>query len=328
MCGIAGLIGVDESLAREVAPRILAAIRHRGPDDQDTQRVLDPRPAGAAPPAVLLHARLAILDLSPAGHQPMSDVPPPNSNLAPNWITFNGEIFNFLDLQPEVARAGWPCRTRCDTEVILHGYRAWGEASLERFHGMFAWCLLDTTRGCAWLCRDRFGVKPLYLYRPRDGGGLIFASELRAILAAGSAVVPPDVSRPALESLLAQGAVYGPQSIVRGVELLGPGESLLLDWNGNPIHRKTYWSMPTTTYDPLLPRAPVVAELARRLREAVRIRLISDVPLGLFLSGGIDSAAIATVATEVARGGADVHTICIGFDQSEYDETAAAAAVA
>ena len=108
MCGIAGLIGIDQSQAREIAPRMLAAIRHRGPDDQDTQRVPDPRPAGAAPPAVLVHARLAILDLSPAGHQPMADVPPRESNLSPNWITFNGEIFNFQDLQPQVARAGWP----------------------------------------------------------------------------------------------------------------------------------------------------------------------------------------------------------------------------
>ena len=193
---------------------------------------------------------------------------------------------------------------------------------------MFAWCLLDTTRGIAWFCRDRVGVKPLYFYRPRDGG-LLFASELRTILAAGQEIVPPIVSRPALESMLAQGAVYGSQSIVRGVEMVGPGESLITDFSGRPVERKTYWTIPSQTYDEHLPREPVVAELARRLRDAVRLRLISDVPLGLFLSGGIDSAAIATVATEVAReAGAEVQSTCIGFDESTFDETDAAAAVA
>ena len=167
--------------------QMLAALSHRGPDDQGIVVVPDRR--GAAPPAIFAHARLAILDLSPAGHQPMADRPG-GEGQAPNQIVFNGEIFNFLELHGDLARAGWPCRTRCDTEAILHSYRVWGEACVERMRGMFAWCLLDEGRGTAWFCRDRLGIKPLYLYRP-DGGGLLFASELRALLAAGPDLVPP-----------------------------------------------------------------------------------------------------------------------------------------
>lgn len=315
MCGIGGIIGLDTETARRIAPRMQAALHHRGPDDRGLQEICDP--AGDAPPAILLHTRLAILDLTSAGHQPMQD--------AGNWITFNGEIFNFNELRDDLSRAGLPCTTRCDTEVILKAYRAWGRECVRRFHGQFAWCLLDGTRGQAWLCRDRLGEKPLYLFRPARGG-LLVASEVRTLLAAGQEVVPPEISRDAIESFLAQGAVYGRDSIIRGVELLDAGESLVLDWSGREVERRHYWRIPETTYDPMLPRAPVVAELGRRLRDAVRMRLIADVPLGLFLSGGVDSAAIATLATEVA--GADVRTISIGFDQADFDESVAAESVA
>ncbi len=190
---------------------------------------------------------------------------------------------------------------------------------------MFAWCLLDAGRGVAWLCRDRLGVKPLYLARPASGG-LLFASEVRALLAAGPALVPPVASRAAVEVFLAQGAVFGHQSIVRGVELLPPGHSLVVDWDGKEVRRARYWSLPPMAEAPGTDRPAAVAEVADKLREAIRLRLIADVPLGLFLSGGIDSGVLASVATEVA--GTRLRTISVGFDHAGFDETAVAARVA
>ncbi|NQT17123.1 MAG: asparagine synthase (glutamine-hydrolyzing), partial [Planctomycetes bacterium] len=327
MCGIAGILGLPPEVANEAGSRMRAAMHHRGPDDSGLVEL--PDPAGRTHPAVLLHTRLAILDLSRAGHQPMSDTPP-SDDIAPNWIVYNGEIYNYRELRAELRDEGWPCRTRCDTETVLNAYRVWGERCAERFRGMFAWCLLDSRRGRAWLCRDRLGIKPLYTFRPA-AGGLLFASELRTLLAAGPELVPPVIHPTALESFLAQGAVCGAASLIEGVELLGPGESLWTDWSGEPIGRRTWWQIPFGPADESGPcdsrtRTREVARLADTLRDAVRLRLISDVPLGLFLSGGIDSGAIATVASEVA--GARVETISIGFDQPEFDETGVAAEVA
>jgi len=302
---------------------MLAALTHRGPDDSGLAVV--PSPHGPGAPAVLAHTRLAILDLTPAGHQPMADHPPDPARPA-NWVVFNGEVFNYLELQPDLAAAGWPCRTRSDTEAILHAYRAWGEGCVERFRGMFAWCLLDPGRGEAWLCRDRLGIKPLYLARPASGG-LLFASEVRALLAADSSLVPPHLNESALESFLAQGAVFGPDTIVRGVELLPAGESLWVDWSGRPVRRRRYWQLGFQPANGRVEERPAAAaRVGEMLREAVRLRLLSDVPLGVFLSGGIDSTALAVVATEVA--GTDVQTISIGFDQPKFDETEVAAEVA
>src|SRR5262249_8312171 len=140
MCGIAGLLGVPRELAEAAAPRMLRAMRHRGPDDSGVAIVS--HEGSHHPPAVLLHTRLSILDLTSAGHQPMADRPGEFGE-TPNWIVYNGEIFNFLDLRAELEKAGRPCHTRCDTETILHAYRLWGASCVERFRGMFAWCLLD-----------------------------------------------------------------------------------------------------------------------------------------------------------------------------------------
>jgi asparagine synthase (glutamine-hydrolysing) len=312
--------------AMPAANRMLAALRHRGPDDSGVETIADP--AGNGVPAVLVHTRLAILDLSAAGHQPMRDNPP-EGGPPPNWIVFNGEIFNFQQIRTSPGWSGWPCRTECDTEVILNAYRIWGEASVERMRGMFVWCLLDTSRGTAWFCRDRLGVKPLYIARVA-GGGLLFASEVRALLAAGPEFVPPRVRKSALESFLAQGAVFGLDSLIEGITLLKPGESLVTDWSGAPASQHTYWRLPTRSAqsegDGPAARTAAVKRIGDSLREAVGLRLISDVPLGLFLSGGVDSAALATIATEVA--GTTVESISIGFDEVEFDETDAARAVA
>lgn len=324
MCGIAGVLGLPADIARPAAERMLAALRHRGPDDLGIEVV--PGPAGH-PPAVIAHARLSIIDLSPGGHQPMRDTTTP-PGARPNWLVFNGEVFNYASLRDELASHGTRWQTHSDTEVILGAYRAWGESSVERMRGMFAWCLLDTERGTIWFCRDRLGIKPLYMFRPARGG-LLFASEVRALLAAGPDLVPPRLSATALESYLAQGMVCGTDTVVEGIELLASATSLVTDWSGKLERRRTYWRAPfprgATDATPE-ERRQAVRRLGETLREAVQLRLVADVPLGLFLSAGVDSSALATVATEGSA--ARVQTLSIGFDAAGFDESPEAAQIA
>lgn len=340
MCGIAGILGVPTDIAVAAAERMRTAAAHRGPDDRGLAVV---RASGAAMPAVLAHTRLSIVELSAAGHQPMYEQSP--ASHPANVLSFNGEIYNFRELHPELAKAGFPCATGSDSEVLLKGYRAWGVRAVERFEGMFAFCLLDVERKLAWLARDRIGMKPLYLYRP-PGGGLIFASEVRTLLAAGPELVPARLNRRALESFFAQGAVASEHSIVEGVRLLGPGESLLCDFEGRTERTSRYWTalfggasgqvlrpadgssiVATGGADAArVPREALVAELSSGLRRALRSLLLADVPVGLFLSSGIDSTALATVAAEVSA--QPLRTIAVGFDVAALDETAGAARTA
>jgi len=336
MCGIAGLIGVAPALASPAAVAMRNSLRHRGPDDEGIEVV--GRSPGEAP-AVLVHTRLSIVELSAAGHQPMADRArgPEHGD---NWVTFNGEIYNFRELWPELERAGWPCRTRSDTEALLRAYRAWGVESVERLEGMFAFCLVDTQRGLAWLCRDRLGIKPLYLYRPREGG-LLFASEVRALLA--SNLVPRKLHPGAVESFLSQGAVMGDDAIVTGVQALPPGSSLIVDFEGREVRRTRYWTVAFgreagALTDPIDERpaangrdatrfrSEVVAELALALRRSVAQELLADVPVGLFLSSGVDSTALAVLARGVRN--RPLSTLAVGFDIAEFDESDGAAVTA
>jgi asparagine synthase (glutamine-hydrolysing) len=325
MCGIAGTLGIPLDIARPAAERMVRSLHHRGPDDRDI--VVVPDPLGREVPAVLVHTRLAIVDLTPSGHQPMCDVS--RDGERKNWVVFNGEIFNYADLHEKLALEDWPCGSRSDTEVILKGYRVFAERSVERYRGMFAWCLLDGGERRAWFVRDRLGIKPLYFYRP-PSGGLVFASEIRTLLA--SELVPRVIRPCALESYLAQGAVYEPDTILDGVEMLPPGAMLTTDWAGRTIDGRRYWSLSyhgagnDDSEVATGSRADAVTTIGQTLRDAVKMRLVADVPVGLFLSGGIDSTAVTTIATEVNPG--SVRTISIGFDQPEFDETDAAAAIA
>jgi asparagine synthase (glutamine-hydrolysing) len=316
MCGIAGLLGVEPDLARPAADRMLAALRHRGPNDEGVEHL--PNPVGAGPPLVLVHTRLAILDLSAAGHQPMPDPSVPGP--ARPWVVFNGEIYNFEDVRDELAAGGLVTRTGTDTEVILLAHRRWGPDAVERFRGMFAYALTDPSRRQVRFVRDRLGIKPLYFLRP-PGGGLLFASEVRALLAAGPELAPRRLDPKAVEAFLAQGVVYGGDAHLLGARALGPGEVLTTDWSGRPVWARRYWQVPVPA-GPRPTRPAAVAELGRTLREAVRQHLIADVPVGVFLSGGVDSTAITTLATELSRD--PVRTVSIGFDQATHDETGAA----
>jgi asparagine synthase (glutamine-hydrolysing) len=340
MCGIAGLIGIAPDVARPAAERMLERLRHRGPDDEGLEVVAGPE--GRAP-AVLVHTRLSIVDLSRAGHQPKSDAPGSGGG-RPSWITYNGEIYNFRELWTDLERAGVPCTSRSDTEVILKAYRAFGVRAVERFEGMFAFCLVDPERGLVWLCRDRIGIKPLYFFQPA-GGGLIFASEVRALLAAGPDLVPARAHRGAIESFLAQGAVMSDASIVPGVKMLPPGNSMTFDWEGRPKSSVRYWAVAfgdgagaeTRAADtgsplsgpgeaPARHRSEVVGEFGNALRQSMSKLLLADVPVGLFLSSGVDSTALAYTASRVSPNG--LRTIAIGFDVARLDETEQAALTA
>jgi asparagine synthase (glutamine-hydrolysing) len=320
---------VRRELAEPALARMRLAINHRGPDDRDTVFIERSRGGGGGNgggsgngdhPVGFAHTRLAIIDTSAAGRQPMRDE-------SGSWITFNGEIYNFAAVGRALQAAGRPCHGRTDTEVILRAYAAWGPDSVNRLRGMFAWALADPAEGTVWLCRDRLGIKPLYIARP-PGGGLLFASEVRALLAAGPELVPPRVSATAVESFLAQGMVCGHESVIEGVRAIPQGTSLLLDWDGRERVTRQYWHVPFEQGPTVwVRRSEAIAKLGQTLREAVDCHLISDVPLGLFLSGGVDSSAVATIATEVRNRNA-VRTLAMGLDERSFDESADAAKVA
>lgn len=341
MCGIVGVLGVDPHQAVNAAGRMRDALRHRGPDDEGAETITL---KGEEEPIVLGHTRLSIVDLSAAGHQPKHDGAA--GQLGTNVVTFNGELYNFRELSENLARIGLPCESRSDTEVLLKAYRAWGVRAVERFEGMFAFVLVDQEHRRVWFCRDRLGIKPLYLYRPKSGG-LLFASETRAFLAAGEDLVPRRVRRSALESFLAQGAVMGDGGLIDGVSMLPAGSSLVTDLSGQTVRSVRYWSAAfghdagstqraadgtgVSSDDVARPapapyRSEVVTELSLGLRRAMRLLLLADVPVGLFLSSGVDSGVLATVATELPD--VRLRTLSIGFDVPGFDELLGARATA
>ncbi len=289
-----------------------ATLRHRGPDDQGVWS--DGR-------AGLGFARLSIIDLSAAAHQPMGSAD------GQVWLVFNGEIYNFQELRAELATKGHIFRSRSDTEVILCGYLTWGDEILSRLRGMFAIALWDRRSRRLLLARDRIGKKPLNYAMTSDG--LFFGSEIKAILAWPG--IPHDADLGALHQFLTYQYVLAPLTAFRAVKKLPAGHKMAvgIDESGRllPPRVEQYWRLPAPR-----PRYRAInlgdaaAELIHRLKEAVRIRMISDVPLGAFLSGGVDSSAV--VAMMAMQSSAKVKTFSIGFENPEYDETRYARMVA
>jgi len=311
MCGIAGAIpsrATPGERALSLVQRINQAQRHRGPDGDGVWS----SPGGEV---VFGHRRLAILDLSPAGAQPMLDR---ESGCA---VTFNGEIYNFAELRRELQAEGDRFVSSCDTEVVLKAYARWGIDAVRRFRGIFALALWDPRARAVHLVRDPMGIKPLYwtvLRDPEHGGEIVlFASELRALLATGAVARRLDPA--AVASFLWHGFVVGPNTIVEGVRLLPAATILTLNGDGRTERR--YWQLPASGA-----RTAEPAELRATLADTVRMQLVSDVPLGVFLSGGIDSSAVAVLASQARPGG--VHTFTIGFDSAAHDESAYAEQVA
>ena len=301
MCGIAGIFHVES--AKPVDPervrRMTDAIAHRGPDGAGVWTALG---------VGLGHRRLSIIDLG-GGAQPMLTE---DENLA---VSFNGEIYNFLDLRKELEAAGYAFRTNSDTEVILHGWRQWGVGVVERLHGMFVFALYDVRARQLLLARDRLGVKPLYHASLADGS-IIFGSELKALLAHPG--LRRDTNLFAVDDYLAYGYVPDHNCMVAGVEKLAAGHYWLLQ-QGKAVPAATqYWDMDFSTREKGS-EAELQEELLRFMRQAVLSRMIADVPLGAFLSGGVDSSSVVALMAEASR--VPVKTCSIGFDVSALDET-------
>ena len=319
MCGIAGLFdpgGIEDGAARAILTGMTDALRHRGPDDAGAW--VDPL-AGVA----LGHRRLSILDLSPLGHQPM------HSADGRFVITFNGEIYNFRALHHELSALGHVFRGHSDTEVLLAAVCEWGvRAAVERFNGMFAFAVWDRAEHTLHLVRDRPGEKPLYY--GWVGGTLVFGSELKALRACPQ--FRPEIDRDALVQFLRLGYIPAPHTIYRGVSKLPPGSVLSVRaGEGHHVAPVEYWSAHDTAARGLAhpftrPVDQLVDEFEALLRDAVKIRMESDVPLGAFLSGGIDSSTI--VALMQAQSARPVKTFTIGFEDARYNEAHHAAAVA
>ena len=285
-------------------------LRHRGPDDKGLWSATD----GSV---VLGHRRLSIIDLSPAGHQPMADAS------GGYQLVFNGEIYNFKGLRDELCRAGHRFRSSGDTEVLLEAYRAWGTNCLERLNGMFAFALYDHPRRRLFLARDRAGEKPLY-YR-HAGGRLAFASELKALFA--DPCCPRALDSDALDAYLAFGYVPHDQCIIRGIRKLPQGQALVYDLATDTARTWQYWSLPERRVpEPTDDDEALLARLESTLLDAVRLRLIADVPVGVMLSGGIDSSLITAMAARVSP---RVKTFTISFPgHGAYDESGHARVVA
>lgn len=313
MCGIAGAVGaIDDSLEGSVRS-MMEAQAHRGPDDSGLFRTSE------VPGVVFGFRRLAILDLTPEGHQPMLD------GQRQNALVFNGEVYNYAELRKDLLADGETFRSTGDTEVLLRACGRWGDSALTRLRGMYAFAFYDRARRRVLLARDRLGIKPLYyatLRRP-SGQVVLFASELRALLATG--LFERHLDPLGVATYLWNGFVVGPCTAVKGISLLPPGSSLSLDLTGElsePTPRR-YWSLDGRK---TLAQDEAIATLESELLTATRQHLVSDVPLGVFLSGGVDSSAVTALAVRAGTG--RIKTFHIGFEEAAFDESSYARQVA
>jgi asparagine synthase (glutamine-hydrolysing) len=306
MCGIFGAYNRTGDLQAGVLEKAVCALAHRGPDDQGVEVIA----TNSGGQLGLAHTRLSIIDLSPLGHQPMHD---PTTG---NWIVFNGEIYNFRELRVELEAAGHQFHTHSDTEVILAAYRALGDDSVLKLRGMFAFALWDAARQRLLLARDPLGIKPLYYCRYcRDETYFLFASEVRTLLETN--LVPRKLDSTGLLSYLAFGSVYEPWTIIDGVSAVPPGHVVTLE-NGK-IESREYWNaLQAANADAHSPDA-TIQSLPSLLREAVLSHLVSDVPVGVFLSGGIDSSALVAV---MSQAGVRPTTFSLVFREEEFNEAA------
>lgn len=301
MCGIFGYVtNKAEKGGRAVLETALQALHHRGPDDAALLEI-----KGQGLECGLAHTRLAIIDLSPNGRQPMSTA---NDRYT---IVYNGEVYNFLVLRAELESHGVRFRGSCDTEVILEAYARWGTDAIRRFRGMFALGIWDRETQKLILARDHMGIKPLYF--ASGPGYLAFASEVRTLLRTGFSA--KTISRRAVASYLAMGSVSEPDTIVSDIAPLAPGT--ILEYADGSVRTQSYWSVPvgpsmTTTAN------AAVDDVRSVLFDAIRLRLIADVPLGVFLSSGIDSTTIAAFAARASS--TPIRTFTVTFEEESFSE--------
>jgi asparagine synthase (glutamine-hydrolysing) len=308
VCGIVGILARGSEVPKELLERATCSLAHRGPDDHGTvilrESIPEPIELG------LGNRRLAILDLSPLGHQPMRD------EASGNWLVHNGEIYNFREIRSRLEAQGIQFRSQSDTEVILKAYACWGEACLAEFRGMFAFALWDAQKHRLFVARDPMGIKPLYYYR--SDRYFLFASELRTLLQTG--LIPRNISQTALLNYLAFGSVYEPDTLIEGVSALPPGHSLT--WERGTVTTRQYWDLTASNganrvENSTAERPSNESRVNALLDKSIRMQLVSDVPVGVFLSGGIDSSSLVAI---LSRGGVRPSTFSIVFHEADYSE--------
>src|SRR6185312_14190142 len=280
-------------------PRMRDVLVHRGPDEAG---LYTDEHAGLA------HRRLSIVDLA-SGQQPLSNED------GTVWVAFNGEIYNHAEVRPELETAGHRYKTRSDTETIVHAYEEWGDLAVERFRGMFAFAIWDLPRRRLLLARDRLGIKPLYW--TLAGNRLLFGSEIKAILESG--LIRAEANEAALPELLSTRYLSGTETLFKGIHRLLPGH--LLVYEDGVVTTKMWWDVPYADQDPRVTRLSdeeAVDQFRWKLEDAVRTRLMADVPLGMFLSGGLDSSAIAALMARMID--RPLQTFSVAFDQRAYSE--------
>jgi asparagine synthase (glutamine-hydrolysing) len=299
MCGIAGILsnGYSQDRLEVLLQRMQSSLQHRGPDDRGIYISTDCK-------AALVHTRLAILDLTSAGHQPMSSVD------GRYWITFNGEIYNFQELRSRLEAQGEQFQSQTDTEVILKLYQRHGMDSVKQLRGMFAFAIWDDLEKTCFLARDTLGIKPLYYWQ--SGSTLVFASELKAILASGLPSI--SLSLEGLYGYLVSGSVPEPHTMIEGIHCLAAGH--WLHWQSGSLTQHQYWQINFTPEPISLPEAKEKVRTA--LIDSIKHHLISDVPVGIFLSGGIDSTAVLALAGQTQAG--QLRTYSIAFEEPEWNE--------
>src|SRR5437660_5328807 len=299
MCGIVGIVNLDprEPVDETLLKRMRDVLRHRGPDGEGLW---------IEGPVGLGHRRLAIVDVA-GGHQPLA-----NEDESV-WIAYNGEIYNHAALRPGLEQRGHRYRTRSDAETILHLYEEDGERCVERLQGMFAFAIWDRVRRRLLLARDRLGIKPLYYAITDDE--VLFASEIKAILAAGS--IRPAFNEAVIPEFLASRFVAGEETFFRGILKLLPGRTL--SWSAEEGFReRRYWRLPAEIHETPASPQEVAREVRARLEAAVRSHLMSDVPLGLFLSGGLDSSGLAALMAPMVS--EPIRTFAVGVAEQEANE--------
>lgn len=308
MCGIAGIF--DLGGRREFDPGLVSHMNesqfHRGPDEGGVH---------LEPGVALAHRRLSIIDLS-SGQQPMFSA---DRSVC---LVYNGEIYNFRELSEILKERGYSFRTRCDTEVILYAWQEWGEDCVKHFRGMFAFALYDRNRQSLFLARDRLGIKPLF-YAVLPDQQLLFGSELKVLKQHPQ--LPREINPQAIEDYFALGYIPEPRTIYGGVCKLPPGHTLLFQRGQKVPEPREYWDLHFLP-QPVADEEELHTQLVERLREAVDIRLVSEVPLGAFLSGGVDSSAVVAMMAQLQE--EPVNTCAIGFDVKQFDETEYARTVA
>jgi asparagine synthase (glutamine-hydrolysing) len=307
MCGIAGILSVNqyENSLETIIQRMQTALQHRGPDDAGIYISQDRQ-------AAIAHTRLAIQDLSPAGHQPMSTTD------GRYWITFNGEIYNFQQLRHNLISQGEQFYSQTDTEVILKLYQKMGSDCVKYLRGMFAFAIWDDFEKTCFLARDPLGIKPLYYWK--SGSTLVFASEVRAIIASKLPTI--SLSPSGLYGYLISGSVPEPYTLIEGINCLAAGHCL--HWQAGKLSQQKYWQINFTPEKISLPEA--IEKVRNALIDSIEHHFISDVPVGIFLSGGIDSTSVVALARQTQKD--KLHTYSIAFAENEWNEGELASKIA